>query len=89
MNDDSLAPPTYQELQDRNEFDFVSRTTNWEVYRIKDSIGLFIIFDLGTGDSITLDFDDVPQIFHLVTQINKIQEGEVDSIPPEELGIYD
>lgn len=74
---EELRPPTYQDLQNKKEFDFVAKTVDWEVYRTKD--GLFVIIDLVTHDNITLEHEDVPQLLELAEKMYKIEESETDS----------
>jgi len=80
---EELKPPTYQELQNTSEYDFVTRSGDFEAYRTKD--GLFIVFDLVCHDCITLEFDDVPHLLEISKQMYKVMESEVDAIPEEKL----
>jgi len=80
---EELKPPTYKELQNKKEYDFVGKTVDWEVYRTKD--GLFIVIDLVCHDCITLEFEDVPQLLELAEKMYRVQEAEVDRISEEEL----
>lgn len=68
--------PRYQELQNKDEYNLVTKTVDYEVYRTRDS--MFIIFDLVTGDSLSLEFDDVPQLFDIMKQLVEVQKDDVD-----------
>jgi len=67
-----------QDLEDKNSFDLVKRSTDWALFRDKQSDD-FVFADLETGDTITIQTDEFQEVFDLFAVACDIIAGEIEA----------
>ena len=74
-------------IEDPSVFELVEEGTDWNLYRNKIK-GDFLIRDLMTNDTITLEDEDIWDLFELVTRMVDIHEVEIKTFNPKDYKTY-